>query len=241
VKEERLVFLVHGLWRTRFSMLRMQVWLERAGFSCVNRTYRTTKKSIHEHADDLAEWVEKTLAARRANEAHFVTHSMGGLVVRHYLSRNRLSLPGRLVMLAPPNQGAEKVEMFRGVALFRLFLGPHAERDLGKGEGAAFRDCGVPDREFGIIAGGTGTARGFSPFLAGDNDGTVLVEETRLEGAKDFLLVPLRHTFIMNGRQVIEATIRFLETGRFSVIPQRGEAATKPGHAHGAALGMVDG
>ncbi len=212
---ERIVFLVHGLWRTRFSLLKMEICLRRAGFSVVNRSYPTTKKTLPDHAADLEALVRRTLEERPAREAHFVTHSMGGLVVRYFLTRHGLEIPGRFVMLAPPNQGSRACDIVAGIPIFRLFLGPHAGVDLGQGESAAFRSAGIPAREFGIIAGGTPDGRGYSPFLEGDNDGTVRVEETRLDGAADFLLVHQRHTFIMNGRETIAATIRFLETGRF--------------------------
>ncbi len=222
VERERVVFLVHGLWRTRFSLLRLEICLRQAGFTVVNRSYQATKKPLPEHAADLHGLVEKALAGRKPREVHFVTHSMGGMVVRYYLTHFPLAHPGRFVMLAPPNQGSRKLEMFKGVPLVRLLLGPYAPSELGIGEGTLSREAGIPDREFGIIAGGTGTDRGYSFFLSGDNDGTVSVEETRLEGAKDFLLVPRLHTFIMNGREVIDATIAFLETGRFRALSRPG-------------------
>lgn len=212
---ERVVFLVHGLWRTRFSLLRLELCLRRAGFTVVNRSYQTTKKPLPEHAADLAALVARSLEGRKVREVHFVTHSMGGLVTRYMLTHHDIPHPGRFVMLAPPNHGARKMELFKGVPLLRLFLGPYAASELGQGEDAIFREAGIPSLEFGIIAGGTGGPRGYSLYLDGDNDGTVRVEETRLEGAKDFLLVPHLHTFIMNARAVIDATIRFLETGRF--------------------------
>lgn len=215
MSHRRVVFLLHGLWRSRFSFLRLEGHLRRAGFVVANRSYPTARKSMAEHAADLAAWVDRTIAERRPAEVHFVTHSMGGMVARYYLTHHPLALPGRLVMLAPPNQGSRKMEMIKAVPLFRLFLGPHAGRDLGQGEDAAFREAGVPARDFGVIAGGTGGSRGYSFLLPGDNDGTVTVEETRMPGMKDFLLVPRIHTFIMNAPEVIEATIRFLNTGRF--------------------------
>lgn len=53
-------------------------------------------------------------------------------------------------------------------------------------------------------------------FLKGDDDAVVRVAETHLEGADDFLLVPVRHAWMMKNATVQKATVSFLETGAFS-------------------------
>ncbi len=80
---------------------------------------------------------------------------------------------------------------------------------------AAVSKIPAPTCTFGIIAGGTGTDIGLNPVLLGDNDGIVLVESTRLDSADDFLVVRCLHSFLMNSDEAIEATARFLKTGKF--------------------------
>ena len=159
-------------------------------------------------------------------EIHFVAHSMGNLVIRHWM-HNQLEEEkkridprvGRLVMLAPPNQGASLAERFRDNPLFRLLMGTGGQqftRDWDELQ----TQLATPPGIFGIIAGGGGNEDGISPLLDGDDDMIVTVEETRLAGAADFLVVPALHTFIMDDPGVQEYTLRFLQYGYF-VSPQR--------------------
>ncbi|MEZ5950005.1 MAG: hypothetical protein R3C12_12485 [Planctomycetaceae bacterium] len=70
---------------------------------------------------------------------------------------------------------------------------------------------------FGIIAGGRGGHTwGFNPLLPGDDDGTVTVASTRLDGASDFLLVPTLHMGLMRYPVAMQAIVNFLDKGRFS-------------------------
>ena len=72
------------------------------------------------------------------------------------------------------------------------------------------------DAPFGIIAGGKGDGEGYNPLIDGDDDGTVAVPETRLEGALDFLLVDSLHSFVHTDDQSIDAVLNFLQNGCFT-------------------------
>jgi hypothetical protein len=130
-----------------------------------------------------------------------------------------------MVMLGPPNQGSDLARMAArvwGVAA----RAEGAARDLIVDWPNVATRLAVPACPFGIVAGGTGNDRGFSPLLEGDDDAVVRVAETRLEGAADFLIVPVHHAAMMRDPAVQRATAAFLETGRFD--PADAAAAAHP-------------
>lgn len=163
--------------------------------------------------------VDDGLQACRADEnvktIHFVTHSLGGILLRQYLSENDIPELGRVVMMAPPNQGSAAADKMRGMPGYDWLNGPPG-RQLGKGEDSVPLRLGPATFELGIIAG----RRTFDPItslvLDNPDDGRVSVEDTKLEGMQDFVVVPHSHTFMMRMRKTIDLTIRFLKTGSFS-------------------------
>lgn len=222
----RLVVLVHGIGRTRGSLRRLDRALRARGYDTLRVSYPSTFGPVAAHAERLA-GILGGLAG--VEEVSFVTHSMGGLVVREALalgswkSRTRL---GRLAMLAPPSRGSVLAERLRRIPLYRLFLGPAGE-DLTPAGAARIP---APAGPFGIVAGGRGDARGKNPLVPGDDDGKVGVEEARLPGAEDFLLVDRGHTWIMDAPEVIDAVVRYLETGRFTASrPPPGDPPDRSG------------
>jgi triacylglycerol lipase len=211
-KEDRpVVLILHGIWRTRLSMRRLEAALRRAGYEVINRTYPALRLPIPLIAEDVA----RLLEPYRDRAVSIVAHSMGGLVARAYLGRYRTDNVRRLVMIATPNQGAwlaAHLHAHRRLGpMYRLLFAANAAQLLPE----AVKGLPLPCCEFGVIAGGTGRDCGFARYLPGDNDGTVCVTETHLPGEADFVLVPHSHAFIMNGRATIDAVLRFLETGRF--------------------------
>lgn len=206
----QMVFLLHGIAKTKYDMAALAKRLRREGYAVVNWDYSSTRYRIHELADMLAEQVERFPNYR----VHFVTHSMGGIVVRKFFSRHSLPNAGRFVMIAPPSQGAELAQFFGNWGLYQYLLGP-AGQDLRPGSDGCCASAGIPPVEFGIIAGGTGRTIGINPLLPGDNDGTVTVESTRLEGAQDFALVPYPHPVIQMMPKTLDLAVSFLEKGTF--------------------------
>ncbi|MBI4576100.1 MAG: alpha/beta fold hydrolase [Planctomycetes bacterium] len=209
---ERVCVLLHGAVRTRWSLWRLERALGRAGYRTVNETYPSLRRGIPELASSLAALLVDRLAGAEPAELSFVTHSMGALVARHYLSRQRPPAPGRVVMLAPPSTGSSLARALAANPVARLLVPRTLEALSPDGDA---RSCGAPDRPFGIIAGSRGDPRGYNPLIAGDDDGIVGVEEARLDGAADFLLLPHVHTFIMNFEDTIGQVLHFLEHGRF--------------------------
>jgi hypothetical protein len=172
-----------------------------------------------------------------------VGHSLGNIVARKYLSGAEGKaghLPDeritRVVMLAPPNHGSRIAASLKDNSLFR-FLDGQAGQELGLQWNDFEDELAMPDIEFGIIAGGRGgrfgrgdetredgkstPKSGYNPWLPDDNDGTVTVSSTRLAGARDFVVLPVLHSFIMNDKTVLEYTLRFLHYGHFISAQKR--------------------
>ena len=148
----------------------------------------------------------------------FVVHSLGGLVMRCWQRDYGDDRIRRAVLLGVPNHGARIADRLHGNPVYQAVFGP-AGQQLRSGEDGLTADLPIPACEFGIIAGGRGTVKGFNPLLPGDNDSTVTVHSTRLQGASDFLLQPVIHSFLMSDRRCIQAVETFLEQGRFD--PER--------------------
>jgi hypothetical protein len=120
-----------------------------------------------------------------------------------------------MVMLGAPNQGSELARLASRVWLLTA-LSDGAARELVVDWARVAPDLAVPPCSFGIIAGGRGDGRGFSTLLEGDDDAVVRVDETRLDGADDFLVVPVHHAAMMRHPAVQRATVSFLTHGRFA-------------------------
>ncbi len=210
------VVLLHGLARTAASMDVMQQALADAGFETANIDYPSRHHSVEELA---AMAVPDGVAACRAKQGveriHFVTHSLGGILLRQFLAGNELEELGRVVMLAPPNQGSNAVDELDHLPGFDWLNGP-AGRQLGKGENSVPLRLGPADFEVGIIAGSRTIDPVTSAVLDNPDDGRVSVEDTRLEGMRDFVVVEHSHAFIMRMSRPVELTIRFLTSGSFA-------------------------
>jgi pimeloyl-ACP methyl ester carboxylesterase len=186
--------------------------LRDAGFHTVNVGYPSGGKTIEELVSELGSRVQECCAA--APDVHFVTHSMGGILVRLYLAEHSPEHAGRVVMLSPPSQGSEVVDALLDSPLRRLFLGP-AGSQLGTDSLSVPSRLGPAEFELGIITGSRTLNPLTSWLIPGPDDGKVGVDRARVEGAA-FLVVPHTHTFIMNTRVVAEECEHFLRTGHFS-------------------------
>jgi triacylglycerol lipase len=207
---DEVVILLHGIANIPLSMKYLESSLEKAGYRVHNLGYPSTDIPIEEAAARIR---EKVMAMSGVQRINFVGHSMGNLLIRMVLADDMPDL-GRVVMIAPPNQGSFMAQRLKDLGVFRWIFG-QAGQQLPADNRAFFENLPIPDCEFGIIAGGRGTADGFNPLLEGDDDGTVSVEETKLTGSADFTLVNNTHTLILFDPETVEQTIHFLKNGRF--------------------------
>jgi len=208
------VVLLHGLGRSPRSMKALQVALARDGYEVRNLDYPSRRKPIEDLEEVLHEQIGE-LCADPGVRLHFVTHSMGGLLVRSYLSHRPCPSLGRTVMLSPPNHGSEIVDALEKIPFFGRHLGP-SRGQLGTGATGIAARLGPLNFEAGIIAGRSSKLPFFSWLLPGPDDGVVSVRSARIEGMADFVTVERGHTFIMRSPRVIELTRRFLRDGRFA-------------------------
>jgi pimeloyl-ACP methyl ester carboxylesterase len=213
---KHLVLLVHGILRSTGTFSALEKALIEAGFDAVAISYPSTRATIEEHAEGLARLLDRQEGTETVS---FVTHSMGGLVVRHLLSRDeawqRRIAVHRIVLIAPPNQGSAVARLLKDIPAYRMIYGA-AGQQLTPAEVSKIP---LIEHPFAIVAGGTGDGEGFNPLLPGDDDGTVGLAETRLEGTLDFLVVPEIHAVISNHQDTIRATINFLKHGKFDAAP----------------------
>jgi len=208
------VVLVHGLGRTSWSMKGLEWALVRQGYRVINVSYPSTHLSVEQVAADWLPGLLQERASDRAVKIHFVTHSLGGIVLRQYLSENQVENLGRVVMLAPPNRGSELAERLQQNYFYRFFTGP-AGQQLGTGASSLPNRLGPATFELGVVAGDRSLNPCLSYWIPGSDDGKVSVRSTTLEGMKDFLLVHRSHTWMMWRRDVAAAVIRFLSGGCF--------------------------
>lgn len=207
----KVVVFVHGIVRSSKSFHRMHKAATDAGYEVFGFDYPSTRVSIAESA----EYLHQSLSSLEGiGEINFVVHSMGGLVVRAYLKSHRDPRIHRMVMMGVPNAGAQMADHVKNWMLFRAIYGP-AGQELVSDSNGLIANLPTPDFEFGVIAGSSGTSKGYNMWVNGDDDGTVSVQSTRLAGATDFIEVRSLHSFLMMNATVADVTVRFLKNGHF--------------------------
>ncbi len=210
------VILLHGLGRTADSMAELAEALEKAGFDTVNLDYPSRDDSVETLAMDVIPRGIEQCQAKNVQKIHFVTHSMGGILVRFYLTRRPIETLGRVVMLSPPNQGSEIADALKDNPLYQWYNGP-AGQQLGTGPDSFIAGLGAVDYPVGVITGNTHAMfdAWFAGKIPGEDDGKVSVERAKVEGMADFLELPFSHPFIMKEKEIAAQTVYFLRHGAF--------------------------
>jgi len=216
VPNNETVVVLHGLFRTAFSMRKIARELK-SDYKVVINNYPSRKNNIQE----LAELAIKPAleSCKGSDKVHFVTHSLGGILVRQFLLHNKIENLGHVVMLAPPNHGSEIVDRFQSIGLanwaFDKVNGP-AGAQLGTLNNHLPKSLGPVDFSVGVIAGNVSFNPFLSSMLQGDDDGKVSVESSKVDGMKDHLVMPVSHTYMMSNDAVIAQIKYFLKEGAFA-------------------------
>ncbi len=212
------VVLLHGVGMSSWVMSPLARALEREGYRVVNLSYPSRRTSLEDLASDYLPRELERRGALAAPRLHFVTHSMGSILLRLYARDRRPTNLGRVVMIGPPNHGSQAADRAVQRGWMRAVMGVNLPR-LTTGDNGIARTLGPANFEVGIIAGSSLLNPMFKRDMPGTHDGVVTVESAKLEGMRDFRVVPHSHTVMLWRRTVIDDVRAFLRTGKFASPP----------------------
>lgn len=237
IKAKQCVIVLHGMGRTAYSMSKLSEHLQGLGYTVWNEGYPSLSATVEELSDKTIDSAVKFCRQQSADSIHFVTHSLGGILLRSYLQEKDLQekdlqenghhekdleiasprhqvIPEleKIVMLSPPNHGSEVVDEWGDWWIFGAVLGPAA---LQLGTTGFVESLQPIPGVIGIITGNESSDPWFSGDIPGPDDGKVSVESAKLEEMTDFLVMPVGHTFIMSDDAVLAQIEYFLKHGAF--------------------------
>jgi hypothetical protein len=192
----------------------MRKALVEAGYCVRNVNYASRQGTVEMLSEAVIGPVLEDCRRQGSDKVHFVTHSLGGILVRSYFARHCSVEVGRVVMLGPPSRGSEVVDRIGSCFLFSLVNGP-AGRELGTSGDSVPNKLGAPGFCVGVVAGDRSINWINSLLIPGPDDGKVSVERTAVAGMADRIVVHATHPWLMRKREVIRQTIEFLGKGRF--------------------------
>ena len=195
-------------------MQELSHYLNEYGYKTLNVDYESTKHPIDSLSSDVLSKSIKDIGVEDCEKINFVTHSMGGILVRKYFSENSFDKLGRVVMLGPPNQGSEVVDNLKEWSLFKLINGP-AGNELGTDSSSVPKILGDVHFELGIIAGDRSINWINSLMIKGPDDGKVSIERTKVMGMKDHIVIHTTHPMMMKNEEVMIQIVHFLRNGFF--------------------------
>jgi hypothetical protein len=217
-KMPECVILLHGLARTSKSMLPLSEQLRAQHYLVVNVDYPSRKFPIATLAEKAITPALENCRQYPISGINFVTHSLGGILVRHYLSQQKIPELKRVIMLAPPNKGSQVVDNLKNLPPFGWLNGP-AGKELGTESTSVPNTLGAVDFDLGVIAGTTSVNLLLSLYLPNPDDGKVSVENTKIDGMRDFISLPASHPYIMKDDAAITQIIHYLHHGQFLHAP----------------------
>jgi triacylglycerol lipase len=215
-RHQESIILLHGIFRSKFDMHPLAKFLEGKGYDIINIAYPSREKNL----EDLSDFVHNKILERTHNNSpqtlHFVTHSMGGLIARYYITRHKPKNLGKVVMLGPPNTGSEFADWLSDTKIlapiFKAIYGPAGTQlrtDYAHGD----TDITYP---LGIIAGSL-SINPLAPWiLPGEHDGIVAIERTKIKGMTDHIVISATHSFMMMSSEVMQQTYNFLQHSKFA-------------------------
>ncbi|MCE3254674.1 MAG: lipase [Rickettsiaceae bacterium] len=206
------VIILHGIARSSNHMKKLANRIEEAGFDVINLDYPSTSHNIENLTDFIQAEISKKVTEDK--KIHFIGYSMGGLMVRALLHKYNYKNLGRVIQLAPPNQGSEIANFLKNFWPYKKIYGP-AGQQLITDQTTIKNLFGKINYELGIIAGNVSIDPICWAIIPGKNDGKVSVESTKLEGMKDHITVRASHTLFPSNKEVQKQVIYFLKNGEF--------------------------
>jgi pimeloyl-ACP methyl ester carboxylesterase len=201
------VVLVHGIWMNGWDMSLLRYRLNKAGFNALQFSYSSVSKNLHYNTQRL----QKFLSSLHDDTIHIVAHSLGGLLVRQLFHDFPKQKPGRVVTLGTPHRGSYVAGQLNKHMWGRVLLGKSLQQGL-LGDAPLWN----VDHEIGVIAGDRGIGVGkILTRLPKSSDGTVVLEETPLQGMKDYIVMPVNHIGLLFSNSVAQQIVQFLSTGEF--------------------------
>ncbi len=205
--------MIHGLGRTQWSLKRLEKNIQKQGFTTYNQSYPSTKQTIDQSAESYIGKALESLSAKKFDKIHFVTHSLGGILVRYYLSNHSITNLGKIIMLAPPNHGSEIADNFKDKWWFKLATGPTGQQLTESSP--LYQQLKPLQTDVGIIIGKRSSDPWFNHLFEGQHDGKVSVKSAKLEEEHQLKVVNCGHTLLMENKDVMNAIISFLQQGCF--------------------------
>lgn len=209
------VYVIHGYASPLAVVRKLNRYLKKEHYNTEMYQY----KSMYSQLDSIGKKLYYDVKKANVDTVSFVTHSMGGLVVRslfQYASKDS-SFPiiYRVVMIAPPNKGAEMADIFDSFKMLKKLLGPNVKNMRTDSSSYANR-LPQPNTTVGIVVGMRGKKKGYNPYIKNDNDGFISVEKTRLENESDVFFTKADHLFVVRKKVVLKQTVAFLRNGQFT-------------------------
>lgn len=212
--KKEAVILIHGMGRSHRSMRKLEAFLKAKGYVTYNRSYPSTVANVERSAVHYINSALANISHETISKIHFVTHSLGGLLIRYFLSNHQIKKLGRIVMLSPPNQGSEVAERYRKHFWYKWITGVPGQQ-LHQNNNQLLQEMKPLKTEVGIIAGTRSSDPWFNHTFEHPHDGKVSINGAQLPEMKQMIQVPHGHTFIMNKTSVKNHIANFLATGNF--------------------------
>lgn len=209
------VIMIHGLFNSSSRMDRFEEYFKERGYQVLNIDYPSADYPVEELSQKYLKPIVDSISVAEEQDVHFITHSLGGLVLRHYLTHNNPPGLGRVVMLSPPNHGSELADLFLKRSLARKIAGP-ATMELRTENNGFFEKLGPIDYNLGIIAGNKSYTRGTDRHLPGADDGMVAIDSMKLEGMTDFIILNEHHRGLTRSIDAMKQAEYFLKNRQFN-------------------------
>ena len=221
MSSEHLIF-IHGIWSSRASFVQLAARVRKYGYKVHYFDYRSVTRSPEENAAKLNEFIESI----DADKIHLVAHSLGGLVLKHFMHNYSQPSIDKVIMLATPINGSDIAKTLNQHDASRLVLGRAVEKALLGGAPAWPKG-----RPLAMVAGNKGVGIGNVILGLKDetfselSDGVVRLEETMSDEVTHHCVIQESHTMMLFSKSVAKAVLHYLEHSNFDGLRQKQRVA----------------